>query len=650
MRSPQSAKEPTTPATGAATGLELPELVEPEWYRYDRQVLHTGWARMIGQLPGLVGRALALAWRASPGNTAATLALNLAAGVFTAVALVATAGVLDELFAAGPTPDRVYAAVPALVLVASATVLRGALSAAAGWAQARLEPHVEQAAETRLMELATAVQVLAFDDNDFHDRMFRASVRGASETKRLVTFTVDILTGAIGICAAAGVLGVLHPVLLPLLLLTVLPEGWAAARAARMRYTWLMAITDARRRKGMLDDLMTARDTCAEVRSFTMREPLLAEFAAIAGHERDVQLNLARRQALVRLFGDGAGGAATALTYVVLGLLLVNGVMPLAVAGTAVLAIRTGRSELAVTLRAVNNTYESGLYFRDYLDFCEHAQRWLPPPPRRPAPAGFDRITVDDATFTYPGKDRPALAGVSLHLDRGETIALVGENGSGKTTLSKLLAGLYQPERGRVRWDGTDLAEVDTHALRERIAVVAQDHTHWPLSARRNVTMSSPDDERRLGDAARLSGADEVVAELAYGWDTLLDRRFAAGQELSGGQWQRMAAARGFYRDAPLLVCDEPTAALDARAEHRLFESIHEHARRTGSAVVLITHRLASVRMADRIYVLDRGRIVAHGTHEQLMDAGGLYAELYTLQASAYRSVPAAQDDGLRSA
>ena len=219
-----------------------------------------------------------------------------------------------------------------------------------------------------------------------------------------------------------------------------------------------------------------------------------------------------------------------------------------------------------------------------------------------------------------------------------------------KTTLSKLLAGLYQPERGRVRWDGTDLAEVDTHALRERIAVVAQDHTHWPLSARRNVTMSSPDDERRLGDAARLSGADEVVAELAYGWDTLLDRRFAAGQELSGGQWQRMAAARGFYRDAPLLVCDEPTAALDARAEHRLFESIHEHARRTGSAVVLITHRLASVRMADRIYVLDRGRIVAHGTHEQLMDAGGLYAELYTLQASAYRSVPAAQDDGLRSA
>ncbi|UOE21776.1 ATP-binding cassette domain-containing protein [Thermobifida halotolerans] len=612
--------------------------------------MRTGWTRMAGRLPGLVVRALALAWRASPRDTAATVAFNIASGIFTAVALVATAGVLEELFAEGPTPDRVRAALPALVLVAAATVLRGALSAAAGWAQSRLEPYVEQAAETRLMELATAVQVLAFDDNDFHDRMFRASVRGASETKRLVSHTIDILTGLVGICAAAGVLGVLHPVLLPLLLLTVLPEGWAAARAARMRYTWLLAITDSRRRKGMLDDLMTTRDTCAEMRSFTMRGPLLAEFAAIAGHERDVQLDLARRQTLVRLFGDGAGGAASALTYVVLGLLLVNGMMPLAVAGTAVLAIRTGRSELAAALHSVNSTYESGLYFHDYLDFCEHAEKWLPPPAPLPAPTTFDQVTVDDVTFTYPGKEEPALAGVSLRIRRGETIALVGENGSGKTTLSKLLAGLYRPDRGRVLWDGTDLAGVDTHALREHIAVIAQDHTHWPLSARRNVTMSSPDDDARLEEAARRSGADEVVSELGHGWDTLLDRRFAAGQELSGGQWQRLAAARGFYRDAPLLICDEPTAALDARAEHRLFASIHEHARRTGSAVVLITHRLASVRMADRVYVLDQGRVVEHGTHDQLMRDQGLYAELYSLQASAYRSVPATHEDGLRSA
>nr|WP_133740751.1 ABC transporter ATP-binding protein [Actinorugispora endophytica] len=603
---------------------------------------------MAGRLPGLMWQALTLAWRASPRDVVATVGFNAASGVFTAVALVATAGVLEELFAAGPTPDRVVAAVPALVLVAVASVLRGVLSAGAGWAQSRLEPQVERLSELRLMELATRVRVLAFDDNDFHDRMFRATMRGASEAKRVVTNAVDILTGVIGIAAAAGVLGVLHPVLIPLLMLTVLPEGWAASWAARMRYTWILAITDSRRRKGMLDDLMTSRATCAEVRSFTMREPLLAEFAAIAGHERDVQLNLARRQALVRMAGDGASGAATALTYVVLGMLLVGGAMPLAVAGAAVIAIRTGQSALNTTLMAVNSAYESGLYFRDFLEFCEHAREWLPPTGLAPPPRDFERITVEGVVFGYPGKKEPALDGVDLHIRRGETIALVGENGSGKTTLSKLLAGLYAPDRGRVLWDGTDLAGVDTHLLRERVAVIAQDHTHWPLSARRNVTMSSPDDDERLERSALVSGADAVVEELPRGWDTLLDRRFAAGEELSGGQWQRVAAARGFYREAPLLICDEPTAALDARAEHRLFESIHEHARSTGSAVVLITHRLASVRMADRVYVLDGGRVTEQGTHDQLMRAGGLYAELYSIQAAAYRPVPA-DGDGTRA-
>ncbi|GLU46524.1 ABC transporter ATP-binding protein [Nocardiopsis ansamitocini] len=622
---------------GAATGLTLPPLAPPKWRRYEEEAAQAGWRSVAWRLPGLLAQAVGLAWRASPRDLLATAVFNVAAGVFTAVVLVGTAGVLEELLTAGPTTDRVLAALPALAVVGGAALMRGALSAAAGWAQARLEPQVERVSELRLAELATGVRVLAFDDNDFHDRMFRATIRGADEAKRVVTYSIDILTGLIGIIAAAGVLGILHPLLIPLLLLTVLPEGWAASLAARMRYAWILAITESRRRKGMLDDLMTSRASCAEVRSFTMRGPLLAEFDAIAGHERDVQLVLARRQALVRLAGEALGGTATLLTYVVLGLLLVNDMMPLAVAGAAVIAIRTGQSALATTLMAVNSAYESGLYFRDFLDFCDRAKAWLPPSGLAAPPDAVESITVEDVVFGYPGKDDHALDGVSLRVGRGETIALVGENGSGKTTLSKLLAGLYTPVRGRVCWDGTDLAGVDAHALRGRIAIIAQDHTHWPFSARRNVTMSSPDDPGRLDEAARVSGAREIVDELPHGWDTLLDRRFAEGQELSGGQWQRVAAARGFYRDAPLLICDEPTAALDARAEQRLFASIHEHARRTRSAVVLITHRLASVRMADRVYVLDRGRVVEEGTHDQLMSVHGLYAELYSIQAEAYR-------------
>ena len=210
----------------------------------------------------------------------------------------------------------------------------------------------------------------------------------------------------------------------------------------------------------------------------------------------------------------------------------------------------------------------------------------------------------------------------------------MGENGSGKTTLAKVLAGLYRPSSGSVCWDSVSLADVDGELLRERIAVIAQDHGNWPLTVRHNIVMGRAADPGRLAQASAASGADSVIAALPNGYDTLLDRHFKNGAELSGGQWQRIAAARGFYRSAPLLIMDEPTAALDARAEYALFTSIPKHAEHR--SVLLITHRLASVRHADRIYVLHDGRVIEEGTHDDLLALGGLYAELFNLQASQY--------------
>jgi ABC-type multidrug transport system fused ATPase/permease subunit len=233
--------------------------------------------------------------------------------------------------------------------------------------------------------------------------------------------------------------------------------------------------------------------------------------------------------------------------------------------------------------------------------------------------------------------------GVSLTVRRGEVLALVGENGSGKTTLAKLMAGLYTPQRGRIRWDGVDLAGIDQDSLCDRVAVVLQDPARWPLTARHNVTIGRPeradaDDGVLLDAVAAAASADAVVAGLPYGWDTLLSKKFAHGQDLSVGQWQRIGVARALYRDAPLLICDEPTAALDARAEAAVYESLRRLA--AGRTVVLITHRLASVRHADQIAVLHRGRLVELGDHDALMAAGGRYAELYTLQAAAYQDDP----------
>jgi ATP-binding cassette, subfamily B, bacterial len=612
------------------------ELTAEYWQAYDERMASVGFADVARQFPGLVGQAVRLGWSASRADTAATLSLNLVSGIFAGYALFATTGVLQALFAAGPTPQRVRDALPSLIVVALATAARSGIAAAAGWAQARLEPQVDQVVEVRLLDLTTQVELAAFDDPDFHDRMQRARDRGAYSAAQVVNSVIDCVTAFAGIAAAAVVVGLLQPILLAVLLVAQLPGAWAAVRSARINYVTRFALINSQRRKWMLSDLMADRATAAELRSFTMRGFLLDRVWRLAAYARDAQLTAARQQTTTRVLASLMGGIATAGVYAALGGLLAAGALPLSVAGTAVLAIRSAQSSLQSLMYAVNQCYEQGLYFSDYLAFCADALSRVPPSGTAAAPAAFARIVASGVTFSYPGVAEPSLRDVSIEIGLGEVVALVGENGSGKTTLAKVLAGLYRPSAGSVCWDDTPIADLDGEPLRERIAVIAQDHANWPLTVRHNITMGRPADDGLLAAAVAASGADTVIDGLARGYDTLLARQFKDGAELSGGQWQRIAAARGFYRVAPLLIMDEPTAALDARAEYALFSSIRSLA--ADRTVLIITHRLASVRHADRIYVLSHGKVIGSGTHAELMALGGQYAELYTLQASQYES------------
>jgi len=613
------------------------ELAARYWRAYDERMATIGFLAMFRQLPSLVGQAIRLGYQASKLDMVSTLTLNLVAGVFTGYALIATTGVLEALFSAGPTPGRVRAAIPSLVLVGGASAARAGLQAAAGWTEARLTPQVNRLVELQLYDLTTQVDLASFDDSDFHDAMKRARDRGLFSAPQVVTDVVNCVTGLTGIVSAAVVVAVLHPILLLLLLLAEVPGGWAAVRTARISYATNFALADSRRRKWILTDLMATRRTAAELRSFTIRHFLLRRASRLAAYERDAQLDAARQQTVTQVAASAAGGVATVGVYVALGVLLSIGALPLAVAGTAILAIRSAQASLTTLLYSVNQCYEDGLYFSDYLTFCADARRRIPVPGDAPAPATFEAITAANVTFTYPGGTETALHDVSVQIGCGEVIALVGENGSGKTTLAKILAGLYQADQGSVRWDETATSEMDPQDLRERIAVIAQDHANWPLTVRHNITMGRDLDSGLLTEAVAAAGADRVIDDLPLGYDTLLDRQFKNGAELSGGQWQRVAVARGFYRSAPLLIMDEPTAALDARAEHALFSSVRGHA--TGRSILIITHRLASVRQANRVYVLSHGKVIEQGTHDELMALAGQYAELYNLQASQYVSV-----------
>jgi ATP-binding cassette, subfamily B, bacterial len=617
------------------------ELTLPYWLTSTEEAANTTFLTMLKRLPRLLREAWLLAWQASPRTTVAVVVFQILGGAASAVGLISVVGVFNGLLQEGPTPERVRAAVPSLLLLIGAAAVRGALTSAAAAANGRLAPLVYQAAEMRLLNLTTRVDLSTFDDPQWRDAMERARDRGIGAAEQLVNQAIDLVTNVVGLVAAAGVLAALHPVLLPLLVLTVVPVGWAAVRSARLGHRRVLRLIAVWRRQRMLAELLAAREPAPELRAFTLRGFLLDEVRRLLRISTDEEIRVAQRQVRTTLLGTILSSAATGITYAALLWLLWTGRMALAAGGAAAYAINMGIGKLSEIAFTANRVFEQGLYFADFQGFCELSRSRAEPAPGGAAPPTFGEITVENVTFRYPDAEHPAVRDVTMTLRRGEVVALVGENGSGKSTLAALLAGLYRPQHGVIRWDGVATDGLDPDTVRERVAVVMQEPTRWPLSARANITIgrhARPITEIEVHGAARAGDAHDFVMELARQYETLLSRHFTDGADLSGGQWQRLAVSRAFYRDAPLLICDEPTANLDARAEHDVYQRLRELAE--GRTVVLITHRMASVREADRIYVLDHGAVAEQGDHDTLMAADGIYAQLFTLQASAYATPP----------
>ncbi|MFI9817640.1 ABC transporter ATP-binding protein [Saccharothrix variisporea] len=606
-------------------------LVTPHWQLDDSSATR----RSLRDVPAATWPVLKTIRHAAPGAALAVAVMQVVSGLAAAFGLFATTGVLTDLLAGGPTTDRVVAALPNLLLVAGAFGLRGAMDVGVALAHARVTPSVRRLAEERLYAASLGADLAAFDDARFYDRMHRARDRGLFFLERAADNLVELVGSLIGIAAAAGSLAVLHPVLLPVLLLAVLPDGWAVQRAARLAYASVGRTVVLDRRVQMVSDLATEREPAAEIRAYQAEPFVLDEYRLAADPLRDEDVRLATAQARVRGVGRALAGLGLAVTYVVLGLLVRYEWVPLAVAGTAVIAIRVATTALNRLVLAANQLVEQGLYIADYQEFLASAAQ-----PPQPTTIDLDpgRVSLHDVTFRYPDSTRLALDGVTLTVEPGETVALVGENGSGKTTLAKLIAGLYAPTSGRVLWGEHDIASADRSSVASQVMMVLQDPVRWPHTARVNVRVGRHDrpdpDGVAVKQAASQAGADEVVDGLPAGWETLLSKQFRGGVELSGGQWQRLAVARGLFRDAPLLIWDEPTAPLDAKAEFAVYESLRALA--ADRTVVLITHRLASVRHADRILLLHEGKLVEQGTHAELLALGGRYADLYELQARMY--------------
>jgi ATP-binding cassette, subfamily B, bacterial len=593
-------------------------------------------------LPRLTLAALKLVAAAGRRELTVMLAMEVATAVLLGVGVLLGRDVLQAVLDTDRSGSGWRHVLPSLAGLAAVSVATTVANAIARRQDQMLSELVERHAQARILDVTCSAELAAFDDAGFHDLIVRAQ-RGAFRAGQVVRGVLGLAQAATGVVAGVVALAVLQPLLLPVCVAAAVPSVWLARRRAHSYYGFAFRMTPRDRERVYVASLLSERDAAKEVRAMDLAGFLRARHDDLYA-ERIAELDdVTRRQLRWALLAGVAGSGIVAGTVAVLVALALGGHLSVATAAAAGAAMIVFGQRVAAGGMSSQMLLESALFLDDYLTFAamapEAGSKVTAPAPR----AAGGEIAADEVWFSYPGSERPALRGASLRIEPGEVVALVGPNGSGKTTLAKLMAGLYVPERGRVLLHGADTATADRATLRRDVAVVFQDFLRYWLTARDNIAMGRHerfDDHAGVVEAARRAGADGEIEALPDGYGTRLGPVFAGGADLSVGQWQKIAIARLFFRDAPFVILDEPTAALDAHAEHDLFARIEELLE--GRAVLLISHRFSTVREADRIYVLDGGQVIEEGTHDELMARGGTYAEMFTLQAAAYASQSAA--------
>jgi ATP-binding cassette subfamily B protein len=490
----------------------------------------------------------------------------------------------------------------------------------------------------RVMEHAAGLDLQAYEDPVFYDRLERARVQ-ATDRLYMIQAIGRLIQQAITTITLSISIMVFSPWLLLLLVVGVIPAFVGETHFAFLGYAKNFRQTPVRRQLDYLRTLGGSKEAAKELKLFGLRRFLTDRFRILSSQVYEEDISLARRKVVAGSFLSAIGTAGYYTAYVFAVWKTVTGVFTFGTLTLLANAIREASSNLQQTFSTLSTIADQALFLTDLVAFFEMQPKVTSKPNALPAPRPITRgFEFRNVSFRYPGSSRLVLQGFNFHLHPEERIALIGENGEGKTTIVKLLTRLYDPAEGQILLDGIDLREYDLEDLYREIGVIFQDFMRYEMTARENIGVGLIDQVAnlpRVQQSARKSLAHDLVERLPFGYEQMLGRRFDGGVDLSGGEWQKLALARAYLRDAQVLVLDEPTSALDARSEYEVFQRFAELT--AGKMALFISHRFSTVRMADRIVVLENGQIAEEGNHDALTRQGGRYAEMFELQAASYR-------------
>jgi len=587
-------------------------------------------------------RAIRLVWTSAPGWATVNLVLVVAQGLLPLAGLYLLKRIVDSLAAAiaAPAGFVAFRVVLLWVVLAAAvallTVLARSLAELAGQAQSMV---LSDKVTDVLHSQSVAVDLEYYENPQYHDTLHRAQGDALFRPISIVNRLVQIGQSAISLAGIAGLLFAFNPLLALILILVALPGAQVRLLYSRRLYRFEQEQTKQERRAWYYHWLLTNSYFAKEVRLFDLGSVFRGRFRSLRQQLRAGRLALARRRTLSGALAQSVASLAVFGSLAYIAYQTYRGTVSIGSLVMYYSGFQLAVTSVSAILNGIAGLYEDNLFLSNLYAFLELEPRVLAPAKPLECPTRIERgVAFHDVGFAYPGSSRRVLDDINLKLAPGQVIALVGENGSGKTTLVKLLCRLYDPDSGRVTIDGIDVREFDPVKWRREISVILQDYVQYQLPAWENIWLgdagTAPDRER-IVEAAKRSGADPAISRLPRGYDTQLGRWFEDGQELSIGEWQKVALARTFLRHSHFVVLDEPTSSLDPLAEAELFR----HFRRViqGRSAVLVSHRFSTVQMADYIYVLDQGRIKEHGSHQDLLEQNGLYARLYLAQAAPYQ-------------